>query len=79
MTAKAYILIETAFGKSKDVAANLTQLDGVKVADSVTGPYGVIAIVEAETMNDVGDLVVEKIARISGISRTVTCLAIKTS
>jgi DNA-binding Lrp family transcriptional regulator len=79
MTVKAYILIETEFGKSKDVAADVTQLDGVRSAERVTGPYDVIAVVEAETMNDIGDLVVEKIARISGISRKLTCLAIKPS
>jgi DNA-binding Lrp family transcriptional regulator len=79
MTAKAYVLIETAVGKSKDVVADVTQLDGVESVDSVTGPYDVIAIIEAETMIGIGDLVVEKIGGISGITRTVTCLAVKPS
>lgn len=79
MTAKAYVLIETAVGKSKDVASDVTQLDGVKLADSVTGPYDVIAVIEVANITDIGDLVVEKIGRISGISRTVTCLAIQPS
>ncbi len=76
MAAKAFILIETAVGKSKDVVSGLGKLEGIKSVDTVTGPYDIIAIVEGETLNDIGDLVTGKIHPISGISRTVTCLAI---
>jgi DNA-binding Lrp family transcriptional regulator len=76
MTAKAFILIETAVGKSKDVVDSVSQLKGVKSVDTVTGPYDVIAVVEGDNLNDIGDLVTAKIHPIAGISRTVTCLAI---
>ena len=76
MTAKAFVLIETAVGRTKEVTATLRQLQGVKSVDTVTGPYDIIAIIEAETLNDIGDLVTGKIHPIAGISRTVTCLAI---
>ncbi len=76
MTAKAFILIETIVGRSKEVATALRRLEGVKSVDAVTGPYDIIAIVEGETLADVGDLVISKIHPIAGISRTVTCLAI---
>ena len=76
MAAKAFVLIETAVGKNKDVVAALRQLDGVKSVDIVTGPYDIIAVIERESLNDVGDLVTGKIHPIAGISRTVTCLAI---
>ena len=79
MGAKAFVLIETMVGKSKEVAAALKRLEGVKSVDTVTGPYDVIAIVEAKTLNDIGDIVTGKIHPIGGISRTVTCLAIETS
>ena len=79
MTAKAFVLIETVVGKSKEVATALRQLEGVKSVDTVTGPYDVIAIVEAKTLNDIGDIVTGKIHPIAGISRTVTCLAIDTT
>ena len=80
MAAKAFILIETEVGKNKEVMSALSKLqgkqEGVKSVDAVTGPYDIIAIVERETLNDVGDLVTGKIHPIAGISRTVTCLAI---
>lgn len=76
MAAKAFVLVETAVGKTKEVVAKVRQLEGVKSVDPVTGPYDVIAIIEAESLNDIGDLVTGKIHPIAGISRTVTCLAI---
>ena len=77
MAAKAFVLIETVVGRNKEVVAALKQLEGVKSVDTVTGPYDIIAIIEGETLNDIGDLVTGKIHPIAGISRTVTCLAIQ--
>ncbi len=79
MAAKAFILIETAVGKTKEVTTSLEQLAGVKTVDTVTGPYDIIAIIEGNNLNDIGDLVTGKIHPIAGISRTVTCLALSTS
>ncbi|MBA7605621.1 hypothetical protein ES703_12755 [subsurface metagenome] len=76
MAAKAFVLIETAVGRSKEVLTALRKLEGVNSVDTVTGPYDIIAIVEGETLNDIGDLVTGKVHPIAGISRTVTCLAI---
>ncbi len=76
MQTKAYILIETAVGKSRDVAAELRSLPGVDTVDAVTGPYDIIAIVAANDLNAVGDLVTSQIHTINGIVRTVTCLSV---
>jgi DNA-binding Lrp family transcriptional regulator len=76
VTTRAYVLIETAVGKNRDVIAALRQLKGVSSVDLVTGPYDLIAVVEAKTLSEIGDTVTAKIHPISGITRTVTCLAI---
>ena len=76
MAAKAFVLIETVVGRNKEVVTTLKKLEGVTTVDIVTGPYDVIAIIEGETLNDIGDLVTAKIHPIAGISRTVTCLVI---
>jgi DNA-binding Lrp family transcriptional regulator len=76
VAAKAFVLIETAVGKSREVVESIRQLKGVKSVDIVTGPYDVITVVEGESLNDIGDLVTARIHPIAGISRTVTCLAI---
>ena len=79
MLAKAFVLISTAVGRHKEVATALKKLKGVKSVDIVTGPYDIIVVIEQENLNDVGDLVTGKIHPIAGISRTVTCLAIKSA
>ena len=76
VAAKAYILIETAVNKNREVVVALQKLKGVTSVDAVTGPYDVIAVVQGETLNEIGDLVAVKIHPIPGIARTVTCLAI---
>ena len=76
MAAKAFLLIETATGKSREVVTSLSKLKGVISVDTVTGPYDIIAILQGESLNDVGDLITVKIYSIAGISRMVTCLVI---
>ena len=76
MQAKAFVLIETAVGRNKEVANALKKLRGMKSVDIVTGPCDIIAIVEGDSLNNIGDLVTGQIHPIAGISRTVTCLAI---
>jgi DNA-binding Lrp family transcriptional regulator len=77
-SAKAFVLIEVNVGKAKDVASAISKLksSGVESVYTVTGPYDIIAVVEGNTLNDIGDLVTSKIHPIAGISRTVTCLTI---
>ena len=75
-TTKAFVLIETAVGKTKDVVNLLNEVDGVTSVDVVTGPYDVICIVEAEDLSAVGDTVTGSVHTIGGIVRTVTCLAV---
>ena len=78
MSTKAYILIETTVGKSREVATMLKALEGVQTVDAVTGPYDIIAVVDAPDLNAVGDLVTSQIHIINGIVRTVTCLSVGT-
>ena len=77
MAAKAFVLIETGVGRTNEVVTTLDKLEGVKSVDIVTGPYDIIAIIEGKSLNEIGELVTGKIHPIAGISRTVTCLAIR--
>jgi len=55
------------------VAHQVNAVDGVVVAEGVTGPYDVIAHAEAGSMNELGRMVVRDIQQIKGITRTITC------
>jgi DNA-binding Lrp family transcriptional regulator len=70
---QAYILVQTEVGRSAAVAGQITELPGVISAEDVTGPYDVIVRTEADTMDDLGKLIVARIQVIEGITRTLTC------
>ncbi len=99
MKARAYVLVETAVGKTKTVVTALKKMDGVNSVDTVTGPYDVkkksimqilyyttvlqysnisifYFIDEADTLNEVGDIITARIHTVDGISRTVTSLVV---
>jgi DNA-binding Lrp family transcriptional regulator len=73
MAVTAYVLIQTEVGKAASVADEIRRLDGVIAADDVTGPYDVIARAEAESVDDLGKMVVSRVQLIDGITRTLTC------
>ena len=73
MSVSAYILIQTEVGKAAAVAEEIAGIDGVANAEDVTGPYDVIVRAEAESMDELGKLVVARVQAVSGITRTLTC------
>ena len=75
MTAKAYVLIGTRVGKTREVVEAIRKLGGVASVDAVTGPYDAVAIIVGESMNDIGEIIISKVQSVSGVSRTVICLA----
>ncbi|HET7821585.1 MAG TPA: Lrp/AsnC ligand binding domain-containing protein [Ornithinibacter sp.] len=73
---QAYILIQTDVGRAASVATAIAALEGVALAEDVTGPYDVIARVEAQTVDELGKLVIAKIQDVEGITRTLTCTVV---
>jgi DNA-binding Lrp family transcriptional regulator len=70
---QAYILIQTEVGKASAVAQTIGKLDGVLQAEDVTGPYDVIVRAQAESVDELGRMVVAQIQLVEGITRTLTC------
>ena len=79
MAAKAFVLVETDVGKTKDVVVVLSNLKvkEIKSVDLVTGPYDIITVVEHDDFNAIGNLVTEYVHPIPGVKRTVTCLSVR--
>ena len=73
MSVGAFVLIQTEVGKAAAVAEQIRGLAGVASADDVTGPYDVIVRVEADTVDELGKLVVANVQAVNGITRTLTC------
>lgn len=73
MTVTAYVLIQTEIGQAAAVARQVAAVPGVVAADDVTGPYDVIVRAQAGSVDELGTMVVGKVQRIPGITRTLTC------
>ncbi|SDY55536.1 transcriptional regulator, AsnC family [Micromonospora pattaloongensis] len=70
---QAYILIQTEVGKARDVAGSIADISGVVRVDAVTGPYDVVVLTEARTVDELGKLIVSRVQMVPGITRTLTC------
>ena len=73
----AYVLILTEVGKVAHVAQALNDLDGVELAEDITGPYDVIARIQAPGLDQLGRLVVFRIHVVDGVTRTLTCTVLR--
>jgi DNA-binding Lrp family transcriptional regulator len=73
VTVRAYVLIQTEVGQAAAVAQAVRGLPGVLAADDVTGPYDVIVSAEADSVDNLGRMVVSRVQMIAGITRTLTC------
>ncbi len=71
--AEAYVLIEAEIGKPSRVASQLVEIPGVSVVHVLTGPYDLIIRIEADDVDGLGKLVLNKIQAVEGLSRTLTC------
>lgn len=74
---QAYILIQTEVASSSRVAEAIRDIAGVTQADDVTGPYDVIVHAEADSVDDLGKMVVAKVQAVPGITRTLTCPVVR--
>jgi DNA-binding Lrp family transcriptional regulator len=74
---RAYILIQTEVGRAASVASKVGEIAGVVLAEDVTGPYDVIVQAEAESVDELGRMVVSRVQLIEGITRTLTCPVVR--
>ena len=73
----AILLINTAVGRTAEVARALVETEGVAEAYSVAGDYDIVAIVKVHEYEDMAELVPERLARIEGITHTCTLMAFR--
>lgn len=69
-------MIETSVGSTAQVATDLKKIDQMIAVDMVTGPFDIIAVVEAENLVDIGGIVSTKMHQVGGIVKTITSLAV---
>ena len=71
-----YVLVNARPGRSLELAQGLRDVQGVQVADAITGEYDIVVTCEAPDINALGTLIVEGIQRLDGVHKTTTCLVV---
>lgn len=77
MKMKAYVLIKIRAGDVKEVVRQLRKLEQVVEASMTFGPYDAVAVVEAQDIGAIGNLIATAIQPVPGIEQTLTCLAVE--
>ncbi|MEN3044840.1 MAG: Lrp/AsnC ligand binding domain-containing protein [Candidatus Hydrothermales bacterium] len=73
---KAFILVNVEANKHMKVLEDVKKIEGVHEAHLVTGLHDLILYVSANDLKSLGSLIVNKIQKIDGIQRTITCIAL---
>lgn len=74
---RALVYIRTQAGKALDIAAKLRKVKGVTEVYATTGRFDVVALVEAEDVNKLGDVVVKGIQKVGGVLSTETAIIVE--
>jgi len=75
--ARAYLKIEVEMGKERSVRDGLLKFDEVKGAELTTGGQDILALIEADSFEDILQVVVDKLRTLKGIKNTVTDLVLE--
>ena len=76
MAASSYVLINLSGPQTKSAVDKIKRIKGVKSAHIIAGPYDLVAFVEGNNEKEIGDLVISKIRKTTGVTNTVTCFVV---
>jgi len=69
---KAYVLVVTNPGATKDVFAAISKIEGVRELHEVMGPYDIVVELEVASLRDVPSILSDKIRTVPGIESTTS-------
>lgn len=76
MSRKAYVLIDVEKGEAGSVAVELSGKPGILATDVILGNHDVVAIVEADDVDQLVRIVRNEIIAADGVVRTDTLLVV---
>jgi DNA-binding Lrp family transcriptional regulator len=72
MSIKAYVLIVTDPGKTKDVKDAIDKIQGISELHEVMGPYDIVVELEVASLQDIPPILGDRIRPIEGIQSTTS-------
>jgi DNA-binding Lrp family transcriptional regulator len=76
MAAKAYVLLRTAPGLTRAIYSALKASPAVQSVEMITGPYDLIAAIEAASTKDILTTIMQDVRPAAGVRDTMTCLVV---
>jgi DNA-binding Lrp family transcriptional regulator len=73
---KAIVLLKIDAGEIKETCRFLKRTKSIAETYATLGPYDAIAIIQADSLKEIGRIVVSEIQPIPGVTETLTCLMI---
>ncbi len=74
---KALVLLKITSGEVKEACSALQKLKSVVESWALFGRYDAVAIIQAENLEEIGQIVASEIQPISGVVETVPCLIVE--
>ena len=74
--ATAYVLLNTDLGAETEVMNDMKMIVEIKEAHMVYGVYDIIARIEADTMEDLKNIISWKVRRINRVRSTLTMITV---
>ena len=74
----AFVLMKISVGKLPEVSKELLAIEEIKELYMITGEFDLLAIIEAEKYEHLGEVIVEKIQKVKNIEKTQTLTAFRT-
>lgn len=70
-----FVLITVDAGKEREVYNGLSNMSEIKSIQMVFGHYDIIARLESNDLNELSEIVLERVRNIEGVSTTTTLIA----
>ena len=78
MTIKAYVLVVTDPGRTRQVIQALHEVPGIVEINEVLGPYDIVAEIEVDDLKDIPPILGGKIRTLEGIESTTSLVTLWT-
>ena len=76
MAVSAFVLVDVMSDHTKSAFKTIARITGVKHVYVITGPHDLIVDIEAETMEDLNDLVLSRMRSVDGVRKTTTAIVL---
>ncbi|MDA0737889.1 MAG: Lrp/AsnC ligand binding domain-containing protein [Nitrospirae bacterium] len=76
MAISAFVMVDVIGDHTKSACKTITRIPGVKHVYGITGPYDIIVDIEAESLEELNDLVLSRMRSVDGVRKTTTAIVL---